>query len=468
MAQSEPYTPQSRLLAQLLAQRHQPVQSVGQGIADVLGDVGGAYFEKSAMDDAEAKAENKASKLAQIIAMTANPQTSQSNIDVQAGNFQQAQAAFPNGAPQTSSQIRDAAWAEREAAAAGESNPAAPLVQAQPAFPQGYTKPVSTQARALAGMQAMGRNVPEMAPEFTTQARSIAESLMPPPKKITYAAAGTQGMDEAGNKVGEQVPFAPKDGKQTHLADLISEHNALPPADPLRKIYKQAISKEVAQTGMRISTNPDGTFDITTGGLEPSLTKPTETKLEDTIINGRDTLAKLNQIKAEFKPEYQQIGTRAEMMKYAAMSKAGMPLEEGAQKKLTGFATYRRNAASNLNTAIKNATGATVSQDEAPRLMNEIPNPGSGLFDGDDPISFMAKSDATIKAITSAVARASYSRKHGLNKEQQFAIPLDSIPGMIEQRGNQYAEEIQRANPEAPPEQVKEMVKGRLREEFNL
>ncbi|CAB4187783.1 hypothetical protein UFOVP1169_3 [uncultured Caudovirales phage] len=449
----EPYTPQSRLLAQLLAKRHQPVQSVGQGIADVIGDLGSAYFQKSAMNDEEAKSQDKASKLAQIVAMTVNPQTSQSNIDVQAGNFKQAQPAFPNGAPPDS---------------AAMMNGAAP-VPAQGAFPQGYTKPVSTEARALAGIQAVGRDAPEMSPLFSTQARSIAKSLLPPPQEISYAPAGSQPIDKrTGAPVGSQVPFAPKEANKTHLNDLLEEHKALDPADPLRKIYEQAISKEVAQTGMRISTNPDGTFEITTGGLEPGLTKPTETKLEDTIINGRDTLAKMNQIKTDFKPEYQQIGTRAEMMKYEAMSKAGMKLDEGAQKKLTDFATYRRNAASNINTAIKNATGVTVGKDEAPRLMNEIPNPGSGLFDGDDPISFMAKVDSTTKAITSAVARAAYARKNGLDKQQQFAIPLDSIPSMIEQKGNQYAEQLQRANPQTPLDQIKEMVKGRLREEFGL
>lgn len=463
-AVQEPYTPQSRLLAQLLATRHQPVQSVGQGLADVLGDVGGAYFEKKQLDSDEAKSQDKASKLAQIVAMTMNPQTSQSNIDVQAGNFKQAQPAFPNGAPPNAEAMMADIGRSLDPGAA----PAAPMVQAQGAFPQGYTKPVSTQARALAGMQAVGRDAPEMAPQFSVQARSIAESLLPPPKKITYAAAGTQGMDELGNKVGEQVPFAPKDGKQTHLADLISEHKALDANDPLRKIYEQAISKEVAQTGMRVTSDGQGGFEITTGGLEPSMTKPTQAKLEDVVVQSRDALARLNTIKGKFKPEYQQVGARVGNMWGAAKEKLGIPLDEGSQKQLSDFSSYKRDVAENLNSTIKDITGATVSAQEAPRLMQQIPVAGTGILDGDSPTEFQAKVEGLTKSLTAAQARAQYALKNGLNRDQRFAIPLESIPDMIEKKGNQYAEEIQRTNPQAAPEQIKEMVKSRLRQDFGL
>jgi hypothetical protein len=100
--------------------------------------------------------------------------------------------------------------------------------------------------------------------------------------------------------------------------------------------------------------------------------------------------------------------------------------------------------------------------------MQQIPVAGQGLFDGDGPVEFDSKLKGATDAITSSIARAEYARKNGLDKKQMFAIPLDSIPQLIEQKGNTYADELSRANPQAPPEQIQEMVKTRLREEFGL
>lgn len=183
----EPYTPQSRLLAQLLAKRHQPVQSVGQGIADVIGDLGAAYGQRTMLDRDEAKQESKASILAKAVSMAMNPQLSQSNIDVQQGNFQQAQPAFPNGAPPNAEAMM---------------NGADPMA-AQGAFPKGYTKPVSTQARGLASMMAM-RGDPQSQAQFGPEVMQLAQSMAPPMPKALPAG-----------KPGESIPMQNPDGTIT-------------------------------------------------------------------------------------------------------------------------------------------------------------------------------------------------------------------------------------------------------------
>lgn len=222
-------------------------------------------------------------------------------------------------------------------------------------------------------------------------------------------------------------------------------------------------------TGMRIMSDGQGGFQITTGGMDPvEMTTPTKSKLEDTILTGRDALARIRGIETKFKPEYQQLGTRWNNTWANIKDKAGIPLDAATRTQLEDFSSYRRETSANLNQTIKDITGATVSEQEAPRLMQQIPNAGSGLFDGDGPTEFQAKVKGTRDSISAAIARAEYARKNGLSRQQQFAIPLDSVPQLIDQKGNQYREELKRANPSAPDEQINEMVKARLRQEFGL
>src|ERR1044072_1213964 len=100
MASYDPYIPQSQLLAQILtAQRTHPVYSMGQGIADVLGDVGEAYFQKKAADKDQQTAEDNAAAQMRMLSIISNPQFSQLNAATAAGQAPAPQSAFPNGLP---------------------------------------------------------------------------------------------------------------------------------------------------------------------------------------------------------------------------------------------------------------------------------------------------------------------------------------------------------------------------------
>lgn len=453
---NEPYTPQSRLLAELMSRRHAPVQSVAQGAFDTLGDIGEAYFAKKQMDSDAAKEKEKAAILAQAFGTAMDQGMTGYQGARMAGNAPQAQEAFGPGGPTSAAAIL-----------AG----AAPT-KAQAPFSAQMDAPMSADQRAGLAFDQMMQKDPAAAAE--NLGNIYAASKLGQPVVMMKDEKGPGGSilqrDPTTNRLTQVVaPQAPAAAdKGTHLRQLIDERKAIVNDPGLAKIYDEVIAKEAERGGMRVSFGPNGEVEVTTGGLASNISNPTKTKLEDVILNGRDTISKMNAIKADFKPEYQQIGTRAEMTALGLKSKAGIPLDPVQTKSLTDFATYRRNAASNMNTAIKNATGVTVGKDEAPRLMNEIPDPGAGIFDGDDPVSFMAKIDATIKSLTSAVARAEYARKNGLDKDAMFAIPLDAIPTMIEQKGNQYADELKRANPQAQDDEIKEMVKSRLRQEFGL
>lgn len=456
---SEPYVPQSRLLAQLFASnKHAPVQSVGQGLADVVSDITQAYITKTLGEKAEAKRGAESSVAAQELlrAMSQPKAFDTSGAQMMAGQSPvPAQPAFPNGPPSASA-------AMASALAGGPS-------QMQPA--QQANVPLPPQQAAMLAFKDAAQKNPEVANQTLPMALQLAQMTAPAtPKPLPSMKPGDQlpFLDpRTGTVTFKTAPGTPE-AKPKNGSWAIDLKTGKPAMKTDEEIMASPADYAPMPTGMHVVADGKGGFEITTNGAEPTMTNQSKADLENTIIQGKDTLAKMHAITAEFKPEYQQIGTRAEMMKLAAMSKAGIPLDPAAQKNLTDFATYRRNAASNMNTAIKNATGVTVGKDEAPRLMNEIPNPGSGLFDGDDPITFQAKVDATTKAISSAVARAAYARDHGLTKDAQFAIPLDDIPKMINRKGDEYARSIKSDNPSASDEQIKEMVKARLRKEFDL
>lgn len=223
-------------------------------------------------------------------------------------------------------------------------------------------------------------------------------------------------------------------------------------------------------TGMKMVSDGQGGFTFATGDMAGSsdLTTPVKTDIQKSILQGQDAVARLESIKQKFKPEYQQLGTRWNALASDIKDKAGFKLDEDTAQQLSDFSSYQREVTANTNQTIKDLTGATVGADEAPRLMLQMPVAGQGLFDGDGPTRFQSKLDGTLKSIKAANARQAYALKNGLNKTQQFAIPLDSIPTLIDKKGEQYTAELKRANPTADAAQIKAMVMNRLREEFKI
>jgi hypothetical protein len=223
-------------------------------------------------------------------------------------------------------------------------------------------------------------------------------------------------------------------------------------------------------TGMKIVSDGQGGFTMATGDMAAGsgLTTPNQTALQSSVLASQDSVARLEAIGAKFKPEYQELGTRWTNLANATKEKVGFKLEPQAQQQLEEFTSYRRDVTANTNKIIKDLTGATVGVDEAPRLMLEMPVAGQGLFDGDSPTEFEAKRKGTIASLKAANIRNAYALKNGLNKDQQFAIPLSTIPNLVNSRGAELAQQLKRENPTAPEDQINAMVKARMRMEFGL
>jgi len=252
-------------------------------------------------------------------------------------------------------------------------------------------------------------------------------------------------------------------GKKTELDKYIEKYNSLSANDPNKQFYLGAIKKKAESTGFIIEVDKEGNVKVTQGPItSETLTTMAKSKIQTGMISGSDALQRLDSIERMFKPEFQQLETRWSAMWSAGKEKLGYDLTPQEIERLEEYSEYRRRAINNLNLYIKEITGAQMSEKEADRLTKGMPDPGTGLIDGDSPTQFKAKLRGIVSEIRAALARYSYIMKHGLKVED---ISLGSIPDLINKRGKEIENEMRG---KVDDEQLDVVVKRKLLEEFGL
>ncbi|HYF34915.1 MAG TPA: hypothetical protein VD994_06440 [Prosthecobacter sp.] len=225
-------------------------------------------------------------------------------------------------------------------------------------------------------------------------------------------------------------------------------------------------------SGMKLESDGQGGFKFVSGDMAGTdgigTTAAVQTDMQKALKMANEGYARLQGIRSQFKPEYQQLGTRWGSMFTAAKDKLGADVTVDDAQKLSEYTSYRADATDNLSKYIQEMTGAAMGVQEAQRLTKGIPNPGQGMFDGDSPIEFQAKLDSTMKRLGAVQARMAYALRHGLTQQAMFAIPLESMGSIIDQRGDDMAEELRAANPSASEEEINNSVRQRLKAEFGL
>jgi hypothetical protein len=254
----------------------------------------------------------------------------------------------------------------------------------------------------------------------------------------------------------------------TELSKLIAERDALPKGHPNRRVYDSAIQKVSTrqERGLHIRTNPDGTVEVAEGtGGGPGLTKVTRNAVEKSALEAGETLQRLKALERDFDAGLQQVGPRLRSawsgIKAKVNGKQSLTPEETSLKQRVTI--QRRRAYDILNNELNRLSGAAVNEHEMARLTKGLPNPGTGVFDGDDPVEFEEKFRDTLQSIRSAMARLSYIRRHGL---QLGSVALDDMPALMNRRGNELTAQLKaRGMPEA---QAIQQARETLAEEFGL
>ena len=198
----------------------------------------------------------------------------------------------------------------------------------------------------------------------------------------------------------------------------------------------------------------------------------TQKALEKDVITSTGTIAKVMRLGEEFEDKFQQFLPRGGILFKSFLEKYfNRKLSESEKAEVTKFAEFKRLASSNLNKYIKDITGAQMSLPEAERLKLDMPNPGTGLFDGDGPTVFKSKLNGVIRDLKLYRARAMHMRREGLEftrdtdgKVADAEIDLDDMMGTITRRGVQLATQYRAAG--HSDEVVSQKVKADLKTEF--
>lgn len=149
--------------------------------------------------------------------------------------------------------------------------------------------------------------------------------------------------------------------------------------------------------------------------------KPTTNAIERKIFDSEEGYARLKTLQAEFDPKYLTVAGNAKGAWFNFVDKlnsGSLKLNPDQQQFLEKYASYKANAWDNANRYIKEITGAQMSEAEAARLLRALPNPGTGILDGDGPTSFKSKLDNAVATLTLARMRYHFMRSGGWNGTQ--------------------------------------------------
>lgn len=201
------------------------------------------------------------------------------------------------------------------------------------------------------------------------------------------------------------------------------------------------------------------------------LAKPAANQLDERTISAASTLGRLQSIRKQFRPEFQQIPERLKLMGASWGAALGGKLSPALQKQLGDFAAYKATAYDNFNQLLKELSGTAVSAQELARQKIVQPDPGDTIWNGDDPVTFQSKLDQGEKIMRAAIARMNFMRTRGLqfNKDtaEQF-LRLEDVPAAIDRRGAEIEQQLRNANPKIDPMQLDRSVRQQLKREFGV
>ena len=126
------------------------------------------------------------------------------------------------------------------------------------------------------------------------------------------------------------------------------------------------------------------------------LTKPAQTKAQETLMQTGDILYQLNTLKKDIKPDFFSIPNRAYLEAADYATKWGKELSPEQQKKVEEYRSYQTRALGFINNLIHALTGAQLSQFEAVRIRKSAADLGENITSGNSYTTFNSKLDTLI------------------------------------------------------------------------
>ena len=184
-------------------------------------------------------------------------------------------------------------------------------------------------------------------------------------------------------------------------------------------------------------------------------------KLQESLVTAGDRKMRYSQIESSYRPEFSTVPYRSLQAWNSLKDRAGL-LDDEEKANLAGYTQWRQNTMTNLAKTINEISGTAAGEGEVARLRKTMPDSGTGVFDGDSPTEFEAKTQETLKQLRMIEARTTYLLRNGLTLDK---VPLDRMPQIINQRGKEIAEQY-KLDPSKPRDL--ELIKKQLSAEFGI
>ncbi len=299
----------------------------------------------------------------------------------------------------------------------------------------------------------------------------VPSQTTPSPQPVrNFLTAPYDGSGDARLQLAADTAPSPQDGQPTGPAAVYGMPGEALVETPLGRMPRDRARR--LGMGLAISGKGDAgkmLLDAAAGGA--NLQKPTLNQLEERTVNSAMQLGRLADIRKQFDPKFLEIPNRLKLAGASWSAKFGSKLSPQLQGELRNYAKFRSSTVNNANQILKELSGAAVTPQEYERIQNDIPIAGTGIFDGDDPVSFVAKHDRSEQSLRSAIARHNFMRAQGLNFTKDnidMFMSLDDVPARYEQRATEIESRIRQTNPSITPQALEEQTAVQLKREWGI
>lgn len=263
---------------------------------------------------------------------------------------------------------------------------------------------------------------------------------------------------------------------QAQTAEGQAQQQPASPLDNLTPEQRQGMALNLVSPGLGKA--------LLESSRQSNYEKPAINRLETGIVNSEEGYARLQNIARNFKPEFLTVqgNIKGSWLNFLDKIRSGsQPLDQTQQKYLEEYSTFKQDAWDNANRYIKEITGAQMSEAEAARLLRALPNPGTGILDGDGPTAFKSKLDNAVQSLTLARMRYHFLRSGGWNQSMMSAediakmmqggqppITLPQMRGIYNRRVQKLEQSFLQQNPRSSRQDIRAQAIAQARQEFGI
>ena len=262
-----------------------------------------------------------------------------------------------------------------------------------------------------------------------------------------------QSSPELMQKYQEKKNKAP-DWRKIQQGEEYVYQEAVPGQGYTKEVGRGPARATTASTSVNVSPTIYGEGAIPTD-------KPTTTKIQQQTFNAQESLARLKGIKAAYKPEFLTFGGNIRRWMATAKDFLGGEdwLSDEDKRVIDESTKMMRRTMENLSLFIKDISGAAVSEQEAKRLSQALPNPD------DSPREFHRKLTDAIDQVNASLWRYNYALRKGLDP-MNSGVSLWDMDSIIDSEGQRIEGEVSQAMPQASQQEIDTEVQKQLTEIF--